>query len=100
MNQALHLANGATINEKLRSDSSAAARAAATGRTDDQVLEQLYLAALSRSPTDAERQRAKTLLHEAEPAGLDPKARAIARRQAIEDLYWAMLTSKEFLFNH
>jgi hypothetical protein len=34
-------------------------------------------------------------------AGLaDPKAAATARRQAVEDLYWAVLTSREFLFNH
>ena len=34
-------------------------------------------------------------------AGLtDPKAIATARRQAVEDLYWAVLTSQEFLFNH
>jgi hypothetical protein len=64
------------------------------------MLDRLFLAALSRQPTATERERAKVLLHEAEPAGLDAKARASARRQAIEDLYWAMLTSKEFLFNH
>ena len=30
----------------------------------------------------------------------DPKAGATARRQAVEDLYWAVLTCQEFLFNH
>ena len=69
MTQALHLANGATINEKLRSDSSAAAREAAAGRTDAEVLDRLFLAALCAAPTAAERERAKALLHEAEPAG-------------------------------
>ncbi len=34
-------------------------------------------------------------------AGLtDSKALLAARRQAVEDLYWAVLTSQEFLFNH
>ncbi len=34
-------------------------------------------------------------------AGLtDTKAIAAARRQAVEDLYWAVLTCHEFLFNH
>ena len=32
--------------------------------------------------------------------GLIARPGPSARRQAIEDLYWAMLTSKEFLFNH
>ena len=59
MSQALHLANGATINEKLRSDSSAAAREAAAGRTNDEVLDRLFLTALSRPPTDTERSRAR-----------------------------------------
>ena len=39
-------------------------------------------------------------LEESRPKAADAQATALARRQAIEDLYWAVLTSKEFLFNH
>ena len=53
--------------------------------------EDLYLAALSRWPTDAERERLVGELVAAQPED---------RRQAIEDLYWSVLTSREFLFNH
>jgi hypothetical protein len=100
MSQALHLANGATINEKLRSDSSAAAKAV-SGKVDDPaIIEHLFLAALSRRPTAAERERTIKALKEATAGLADPKAAATARRQAVEDLYWAVLTSREFLFNH
>jgi hypothetical protein len=100
MAQALHLANGATINEKLRSNEGAVARAAASKATDAEVLDRLFLAALSRRPTPGERERVLKVLADA-VAGLgDPKAVAEARRQAIEDLYWATLTGHEFLFNH
>jgi hypothetical protein len=98
MAQALHLANGATINEKLRSDAGAVAREAASARSNADVLDRLFLAALSRRPTAGERTRMLALL--GTPESLEPGKRAQARRQAIEDLYWAVLTSREFLFNH
>jgi hypothetical protein len=100
MSQALHLANGTTINEKLRSDSSAAARAVADKLDDAAIVEHLFLSALSRRPTAAERERMTRALRDATTGLDDPKAAATSRRQAVEDLYWAVLTSREFLFNH
>jgi hypothetical protein len=117
--QALHLSNGDTINQKLRAPGGTIDRFLAEGLSDDQVLEQLTLAALSRRPTEAERARVLPILAaparaaslvpdaSAAPAGTRPspddpgdKAALEARRQAIEDLFWATLTGKEFLFNH
>jgi hypothetical protein len=100
MSQALHLANGETINEKLRSDSSAAAKAVSAKVDDPAVVEHLFLSALSRRPTAVERERTIKALKGATAGIADPKAAATARRQAVEDLYWAVLTSREFLFNH
>ncbi len=119
MTQALHLANGTTINDKLRSDSSAAAKAIASKESDEAVVDRLFAAALSRRPTTGERDRMVKALKDASGASdakvsdpktsdhktsdakvSDPKTSATARRQAIEDLYWAVLTSQEFLFNH
>jgi hypothetical protein len=100
MSQALHLANGATINEKLRSDASAAAKAVSARLEDSAIVERLFLTALSRRPTAAERERLIKALKESTAGVADPKAAATARRQAVEDLYWAVLTSREFLFNH
>jgi hypothetical protein len=100
VSQALHLANGETLNGKLRDDKGAVARVAASTASAPEILEGLTKAALGRVPTDAERTRLLPVLRDAAEGAADPKARAAARRQAIEDLYWAILTSKEFIFNH
>jgi hypothetical protein len=91
--QALHLANGTTLNEKLRVDSGRIARWAASGMTDAEVVDRLVKSALGRPPDQAERAALVAPLAE---AGADPAA----RRQALEDVAWSVLTSKQFLFNH
>src|SRR5262249_47662313 len=65
VSQALHLANGATMNEKLRADSGAVARSAASKAADAEVLDALYLSALGRHPTEAEGARLLPVLAEA-----------------------------------
>ncbi|HEY2414674.1 MAG TPA: DUF1549 and DUF1553 domain-containing protein [Pirellulaceae bacterium] len=90
MTQVLHLYNGETVNKKLAAKGSAAERA--MGETDNhRIVEELYLAALSRMPTNEERE---SLVGELTAASEND------RRQVIEDLYWSVLTSREFLFNH
>lgn len=90
MTQVLHLYNGETVNKKLAAQGSAAERM--TGETDNKrIVEEIYLAALSRRPTEAE---SDSLCDELATAGEED------RRQTIEDLYWSVLTSREFLFNH
>lgn len=88
--QALHLLSGETIHQKLVAPSSAVEQALAEP-DDARVVESLYLSALSRFPTPAERDALVAELRLVEPA---------QRRQAIEDLYWSVLTSREFLFQH
>ncbi len=96
MAQALHLANGPTINEKLRNPKSAVSQAISSKSTDAEILDRLFLAALTRRPTEAEKSRLLAVLSAAE----ETKDGEESRRQAIEDLYWAVLTGNEFLFNH
>jgi hypothetical protein len=98
--QALHLANGSTLNEKLRGDKGAVARLIDADADDAAVLDTLFKTALSRPPTAEEKARLLPLLAEASAGIADPAEAKAARRQAVEDLYWATLTSKEFLFNH
>jgi hypothetical protein len=100
MPQALHLANGTTINEKLRDDKSAVAQAISRKDTDDQIVDRLFRTALARPASAREGERMRKALTDAGAGVKDPKALAAARRQAAEDLYWAVLTSQEFLFNH
>ena len=100
MAQALHLANGKTINEKLRSDASIAAQAIARKDSDCAIIDRLFLSSLSRHATPAEQDRMRTALKDCAAGQSDAKAIGDSRRQAVEDLYWAVLTCQEFLFNH
>ena len=52
----------------------------------------LFLLALCRPPTPAERTRLTRLMAEAAP-------RPRRRREVLEDLFWGVLTGREFLFN-
>lgn len=98
--QALNLTNGATLNEKLRAEKGLVARLVDESATDEVVLDALFKAALGRPANDAERAELLPMLAEATAGITEPEPAKQARRQAIEDLFWATLTSKEFLFNH
>jgi hypothetical protein len=68
---------------------------------DEEVLKELFLSALSREPTQSEREKLLPVLAATTPDPLgDPIAQAGARRAVLEDLFWAVLTDREFLFNH
>jgi hypothetical protein len=86
--QALHLNNGKTLNDKLRAGNSRVEAWLGEKLGDEEAVRRLYLLALCREPTGAELQKLSTLL--AGPGN---------RREALEDLFWAVLTSREFLFN-
>ncbi|MDX2269681.1 MAG: DUF1549 domain-containing protein [Bryobacter sp.] len=101
--QALHIINGETLNQKLLAPQSVAALYLKLGLSDTRTLEHIYLSAFSRFPTAEEKQRAQAMLTAARQSGSGPSALPSAliesRRQALEDLLWALLSSKEFLFN-
>jgi hypothetical protein len=98
--QALHAINGDTLNKKLMAPDGAVALFQKLGLSDGRALDQLYLSALSRFPSEAERQEAMARLGAARQVKGTPDFVREARRQAMEDMAWALLTSKEFLFNH
>src|ERR1700683_2388382 len=91
--QALHVINGDSLNKKLSAPDGTIALFLKLGLSDRRILEYMYLSAFSRYPTDSERQALTTALESARTAQRD------AHKQALEDMVWAMLTSKEFLFN-
>ena len=96
--QALHIINGDTLNNKLRAPNSSLDMLLKLGFSDEQIVDYLYLASLSRHPTDSERSALVSALAAAEQqktAGeQDP------RRAALIDMSWSLLTSEEFMFNH
>ena len=91
MVQVLHLANGATLNNKLSAKENRIAKSTTAKVPDAAAIDDLYLRAIARKPSAAER---ASILKE---LAATPDAE---RRAAWEDLYWSVLTSKEFLFNH
>jgi hypothetical protein len=89
MTQVFHLLNGETVNNKLKQKDNAVD--VAIKQDPSAMLEDLFLAALSRPPTDKEKQQGLQELQAAPEAD---------RRAALEDIFWSVMSSKEFVFNH
>jgi hypothetical protein len=88
LSQALNMVNGATIAEAVSSPEGRVARLAPVMKEDARLVEELYLAALSRLPTAAETK-----------LGVESIQASDSRTRGAEDLLWALLNSPAFLFN-
>jgi hypothetical protein len=98
--QALHIINGETINQKLRAPNGIVESFVRLGVSDQMIIDHLYLAALSRPPGRDEMDQLLAIMSDSRQEIKNSRDTRTVRRQAIEDLVWAVLTSKEFLFNH
>ncbi|MDF1861462.1 MAG: PSD1 and planctomycete cytochrome C domain-containing protein [Verrucomicrobiales bacterium] len=92
LSQALHLLNGPTVTTKIE-QGSVVKNLLAAGKTPEQVIEDLYVRSFTRKPTDEEK---KQLLAQVTAVG-DDKAQI---ELVLNDVFWAVLNSKEFMFNH
>ncbi len=90
LSQALQLVSGRFVHDKIHSENGRAAKMAASRLTEQQIIEELFLATLSRYPSQSER---KLLAKQIDAPTTD-------RRKAIEDLLWTLLNHEEFLFQH
>jgi hypothetical protein len=84
--QALHLMNSPKLHAKVTNDEGRAAILAASKKTTQDIVEELYLLVYCRYPTNDERKNAIR------------RFEGISRRQATEDLLWALLNTPEFVF--
>ena len=89
--QALHLNNGKTLNDKLRDPKSIVSRWVAASAPPEAVVRELFGLALSRPPSASELARFTAAL-----TGVPDSQ----KREALEDAVWAVLTGREFVFNH
>ncbi len=88
LSQALHLLNGDTSNSKI-AQGNLIGRRMQEGKQPQEILEELYIRCLSRKPTEKERAALEQVL-----------AAEQDKKQVLDDVFWAMLNSREFVFNH
>ncbi|HME91193.1 MAG TPA: DUF1553 domain-containing protein, partial [Myxococcaceae bacterium] len=87
--QALHMLAGPTYTEKIAQKGARVDRLIESSVSNQKAIEELYLAALCRLPTERERTELESLIR-----------RQPTRREALESLVWALLSSREFAYNH
>jgi len=89
LSQALHLMNGDAVNDRIR-QGRVVAKLIEAKKTDREIIEDLYFRVFGRLPLDKEWQPIQQTL----------AAAPDQRQQALEDVFWALMNSKEFYFNH
>ena len=85
----LHLADSQEIEDKIAHGEGRVAKLTKAKKPPAEAIDELYLAAYSRYPTAAERKKK-----------LDYVDGQTTEARALEDIVWALLNSREFLFNH
>ncbi|MBI3679781.1 MAG: DUF1553 domain-containing protein [Acidobacteria bacterium] len=89
VSQALHFVNGPEAQEKIAIPDGRLAQWLGSPLADSQLLEEMFLATLARPPAPREKDRLLTRV-----------ASANNRKEVFEDILWAILNSREFIFNH
>jgi hypothetical protein len=88
LSQALHLLNGDTVNAKIQQGGLIPRLVTGRKFPEERIME-LYLRCLSRKPSREELDKLLPALGE-----------GAKQDQALGDIFWALLNSREFLFNH
>lgn len=91
LSQSLHLLNGDTTHKRVKQGKLIPTMIQAK-KSPQEIIEHLYITCLSRAPTKEEMQQ--LMLH------IDGLKEDNAKVEVLEDIFWALLNSKEFIFNH
>jgi hypothetical protein len=87
--QALHLMNSPALHRKVTDDAGRCAELAKSTKAPAEIVDELYLLAYCRPPSDTERAAAVKRFEK----------KGATRRTATEDLMWALINTPEFVFN-
>lgn len=87
--QALHTLNGDLLAAKIADGKGRIATAIAAKKPHDEIVRDIYLAALSRQPSELEMAASRDFL-----------SQSPTPKEAYEDLMWAIINSKQFLYVH
>lgn len=88
----LHLFNGDLLNARIGVTDSRLDKLMSEGKSPMEILDEFYLAALSRHPTETEQQFWEQ--------HIDVNSSANLQRAILEDMVWSLLTCNEFVANH
>jgi hypothetical protein len=86
LEQAFQLLTGGVVNQQLRAPNNRLGRLLAQGKSNSEIIEEFYLAALNRFPLPQELNSARGMVE-----------RSASRRAALEDIVWGLVNAKEFL---
>ena len=101
LRQALHILVGSTYTEDLSLKNGRISQLLKNKMSNSQIIEELYLATLSRFPTKKEKIELENLLQEKSPIVTNSFFATNSTRQKLfEDLFWALISSREFSYNH
>ena len=89
LSQALHLLNGSSVHNKIGQGKVVEKMLKEQQMPAEEVLRALYVRCLSRMPTETEMKELQ-----------ESVAAAPNEQQGLEDVFWAILNSREFVFNH
>jgi hypothetical protein len=90
--QSLNLMNGDEVEDKVRAEKNVLGELLGSGRSDEEVVADLYLRSFARPPSEREAAGMREYIAKEAEAGRD-------RRRAFENILWAILNSKEFELN-
>jgi len=91
LSQALHLLNGESTHNRIN-QGNLVGKLSDAGTSPEEIIRSLYIRSLSREPTASERNNLLAAVAQA----TDEKE----KREILTDIFWALLNSKEFIFNH